>query len=62
LPPHCENNSFIISALQWDDDEMGKGLRRGFRRGFRKGVEKGISGAQEDSGLRLTTKVTDNCR
>jgi len=41
---------------------MEKGLRRGFRRGFRKGVEKGISGAQEDSGLRLTTKVTDNCR
>lgn len=37
LPPHCENNSFIISGLQWVARRRGRVLR-------------------------LTTKVTDNCR
>lgn len=51
VPPHCENNSFIISVLQWGWWWWcwWVGLLGAGQRDF-------------ESGLELTTKVTDNCR
>lgn len=51
VPPHCENNSFIISVLQWVWWWWcwWVGLLGAGQRDF-------------ESGLELTTKVTDNCR